>query len=340
VDISGTRLEFARQYANAPGPGSPRFVHADFYSFEGAERFGGSEVLRSRIQSASAMHWSTISSYLAWGQVIPELLISHAKSDCSSRCHSPTSSSARATAVSLPSATSPAVPSWEIEVVPTVMSRLFSGARIISATSWSSTASRDARRPSSIIARPRRRTDSPLRDDHGNWDRVDRGLFRLPDWPTRDEDRYVLWRLWSRGLAVVSHQSALVIYDLGDVNPTRLHLTVPLGFRAKDAAVVIHRSVLAPADVEDRDGYQITSVQRTLFDTASGDMTQEQLDVAVADAVKRGLVAPRRLRHRADEFGPRAALRIERALTALESESLCSTSTVRPELSVRRLRCG
>jgi predicted transcriptional regulator of viral defense system len=156
--------------------------------------------------------------------------------------------------------------------------------------------------------------------DHRNWDRVDRALFRLPGWPARDEDRYVLWRLWSHDLAVVSHQSALVVHDLGDVSPTRLHLTVPLGFRAKDAAVVIHRAALAPGDVDDRDGYQITSLQRTLFDVAaSPDMTQEQLDVAVADAVKRGLAAPRQLRHRADEFGPRAALRIERALNALES---------------------
>jgi predicted transcriptional regulator of viral defense system len=147
-------------------------------------------------------------------------------------------------------------------------------------------------------------------------------VFRLPGWPARDEDRYVLWRLWSHDLAAVSHQSALVVHDLGDVSPTRLHLTVPPGFRAKDAAVVIHRAVLAPGDVEDRDGYQITSVQRTLFDVAaSADMTQEQMDVAVADAVKRKVAAPRGLRHRADEFGPRAALRIERALAALESEA-------------------
>jgi predicted transcriptional regulator of viral defense system len=158
--------------------------------------------------------------------------------------------------------------------------------------------------------------------DHGNWDRVDRALFRLPGWPARDEDRYVLWRLWSHELAVVSHQSALVVHDLGDVSPTRLHLTVPLSFRAKDAAVVIHRAALAPGDVDDRDGYQITSVPRTLFDVAaSSDMTQEQLDVAVADAVQRGLAAPRQVRHRADEFGPRAALRIERSLNALELET-------------------
>jgi predicted transcriptional regulator of viral defense system len=176
--------------------------------------------------------------------------------------------------------------------------------------------------------------------DHGNWDRVDRGLFRLPGWPTRDEDYYVFWRLWSRDLAVVSHQSALAVYDLGDVNPARFHLTVPPGFRAKDPAVILHRAILAPGDVEDRDGYQITSVQRTLFDVAAGDMSQEQLDVSISDAVERGLVTPRRLQHRADEFGSRAALRIERALTALKSQSLCPVRTSRPRLSVRHSRRG
>ena len=68
--------------------------------------------------------------------------------------------------------------------------------------------------------------------------------------------------------------------------------------------------------------YQATSVQRTLFDVASGDITQEQLDVAIADGVERGLVAPPQLRNGADAFGALAALRIERALTALESKSL------------------
>jgi SAM-dependent methyltransferase len=39
VDIGGVRLDFAEQYANVGGPGSPSFVHADFYSFAAAERF-------------------------------------------------------------------------------------------------------------------------------------------------------------------------------------------------------------------------------------------------------------------------------------------------------------
>jgi hypothetical protein len=45
------------------------------------------------------------------GQTTPELFISHAKSDCSSPCHSWTSSAARSIAFLLPPAMRPAVPS-------------------------------------------------------------------------------------------------------------------------------------------------------------------------------------------------------------------------------------
>jgi len=37
--------------------------------------------------------------------------------------------------------------------------------------------------------------------DHGNWQRVDRGLFRIPEWPTDDDDSFVRWTVWSGGLA-------------------------------------------------------------------------------------------------------------------------------------------
>jgi hypothetical protein len=154
--------------------------------------------------------------------------------------------------------------------------------------------------------------------EHGNWLRVDRALYRLPDWPERAEDVYVRWRLWSRDLGVVSHQSALSLHRLGDGNPVLVHLTVPRGFRASDPAVALHRGVLAPADVEEREpGFRLTTPERSLLDAAAAELTQDQLDSAVADAVGEGLVMPRRLRERSDEFGELAALRIERALSGL-----------------------
>lgn len=152
--------------------------------------------------------------------------------------------------------------------------------------------------------------------DHGNWTRVDRGLFRLPDWPTGENDQYVQWWLWSGRRAVVSHASALALHDLGDVNPHLVHLTVPPSFRAQDSAVVLHKAVLLPDDIEDRTDFHVTTVVRTLLDVAFGDIGQEQLDVAVADALGRGLISARWLRARSDDHGERAALRIERAVGA------------------------
>jgi predicted transcriptional regulator of viral defense system len=154
--------------------------------------------------------------------------------------------------------------------------------------------------------------------ERGNWAQVGRALFRLPDWPEREEDVYVRWRLWSRRLGAVSHESALSVYRLGDVNPAFVHLTVPPGFRARDPAVVLHRAVLPAEDVTEREaGYLITTPERSLLDGAAAGLTQDQVAAAVADAVEEGLVVPRRLRERSDRFGELAALRIERALSAM-----------------------
>ncbi|MFD9894543.1 type IV toxin-antitoxin system AbiEi family antitoxin domain-containing protein [Amycolatopsis sp. NPDC059027] len=151
----------------------------------------------------------------------------------------------------------------------------------------------------------------------GNWERVHRGLFRLPEWPPGDNDTFIFWRLWSGDRAVVSHDSALTVHDLGDVNPSRIHLTVPPGFRAREPRLVLHRAALPPGDIEERAGFQVTTVERTVLDLSAGDLGQEQLDTVLADAFERGLFSPRRLQERADDHGDRAALRIERALGAV-----------------------
>jgi predicted transcriptional regulator of viral defense system len=152
--------------------------------------------------------------------------------------------------------------------------------------------------------------------DHGNWQRVGRGLFRLPDWPDGPTDQYVQWWLWSRGQAVISHETALTVHDLGDVNPAQIHLTVPPPFRARHPAVRLHHATVPSSDVEACAGFRITTVERSLLDVAGGSISQEQVDAAVADGLTEGLVTPLQLRSRSDEFGDRAALRIERALGA------------------------
>ncbi len=152
--------------------------------------------------------------------------------------------------------------------------------------------------------------------DSGNWLRVDRGLFRLPDWPAAPEDQWVRWTLWSEGRGVVSHDSAALVQDLGELDPRHVHLSVPIDFRAVDPAVVTHSTELPTGDVLDNGAWRVTTPLRTLLDLAGSDTTQEQLTAAVAAALEQGLTTARRIRTRSDEAGDRAALRIERALGA------------------------
>jgi len=154
--------------------------------------------------------------------------------------------------------------------------------------------------------------------DTGNWVRIDRGLFRLPNWPSEPDDEYVLWMLWSRNLGVFSHETALSIHGLSDVDPPRIHLTVPPTFRAKDPMVVTHAQVLEGEDIEQRKAWQVTTPVRTLADVSGSDLSQEHVDRAVGDALERGLTSRRSILRRSADLSDRAALRLERALAAAE----------------------
>lgn len=151
--------------------------------------------------------------------------------------------------------------------------------------------------------------------DAGNWLRVERGIFRLRDWPAAIDDVLVLWSLWSRQRGVISHTSALAVHGLGVLDPGVVEMTVPPGFRARTPAVLTHERDLPEVDVEQREGFRVTTPLRTLLDVA-GTSHQEAVDEVVTEALQRGLVTPRSLRARADDAGDRAALRVERALQA------------------------
>jgi predicted transcriptional regulator of viral defense system len=151
----------------------------------------------------------------------------------------------------------------------------------------------------------------------GNWVLVDRGIYRFREYldlPSQDTDHFVRWSLWSRGRAVVSHMSALAIHDLGIANPADVHLTVPRGFRQKDRAVVLHRGDLADDEIEQHEGFRVTTPLRAVAETAESGADQDVIDSAIEELLDRGIASRRRLLHAAQRLGPRAELAVERAL--------------------------
>jgi predicted transcriptional regulator of viral defense system len=148
----------------------------------------------------------------------------------------------------------------------------------------------------------------------GNWIRVGRGLFRLNEWVPDVHDELARWALWSDGVGVVSHETALQVHGIGEFESARVHLTVPAGFGRRDRAVVLHVGDLHAEDVQRGAGFRVTTPMRSLIDVAARGPDEEQLGRAIIEARSRGLVTLRRLRGRAEMVDPRAALYVERAL--------------------------
>lgn len=151
----------------------------------------------------------------------------------------------------------------------------------------------------------------------GNWVQVDRGIYRFREYldlPSEDTDHLVRWSLWSRGRAVVSHTSALAVHDLGIANPAEVHLTVPHGFRQRDRPVTLHFADLATRDIEQHEGFRVTTPLRAVAETAAAGADQEVVDSAITDLLDRGVASRRRLLNAAQELGPRAETAVERSL--------------------------
>ena len=100
------------------------------------------------------------------------------------------------------------------------------------------------------------------------------------------------WWLWSRKKAVLSHETAASLYELGDLLPSRIHLTVPLDFRKRPTKnLVLHKASLSASEIEKRDDLPVTVPLRTVLDLARSHLDDERLSAVAKDAIKKGLVS-------------------------------------------------
>lgn len=140
----------------------------------------------------------------------------------------------------------------------------------------------------------------------GNWIREHRGIYRLALFPTTDRPDLVLWALWSRNRneeveGVYSHQTALSLYDLSDVNPSKLHMTVPTGFRRNSdipGILILHYADLPESDVQTAQGFKFTRPLRTILDVIeAGTAERNFIRQGIRQAVDRGLITRQQIRN-------------------------------------------
>ena len=155
----------------------------------------------------------------------------------------------------------------------------------------------------------------------GAWEPIDRGLFRLRDFPPGEHEDLIRWSLWSRDRrgeirATVSHETAADLYGLGDVMPAKIHLTVPPGFRKPaPEGCVLHVARLPPGYVAARGGFRVTTPLRTVRDLAASPLAEDQFAKVLRDALRSGQV--RRKHLLAEALPAEARRRVARALAAI-----------------------
>ena len=140
----------------------------------------------------------------------------------------------------------------------------------------------------------------------GNWIREYRGIYRLALFPVAERPDLVLWSLWSRNRneeveGVYSHETALSLYELSDVNPAKLHMTVPTGFRRNSdipGILVLYYADLAEVDVQTAQGFKFTRPLRTILDLIeAGTVERAFIRQALRQAIERGLITRQQIRN-------------------------------------------
>lgn len=132
----------------------------------------------------------------------------------------------------------------------------------------------------------------------GRYERVRRGLYRLRHFPTSPYEHVVAaWLPLQQAGTVVSHASALELYELSDVITDAVHVSVPRAMRGQRprAGVRIHTHA-EPVEVRTMAGVPVTSPERGVVDTLEDGAQPEQIELAIRQALDRGLTTANRLR--------------------------------------------
>jgi predicted transcriptional regulator of viral defense system len=138
----------------------------------------------------------------------------------------------------------------------------------------------------------------------GNWIRESRGIYRLALYPEPERPDLILWWLWSRDTSdtpqgIYGHQTALSLFDLTDLNPSKLDMIVPRGFRRGiplPPVLRLHYEAISEGDVTTVHDVPVTRPLRSLLDVArTGEAPLPILQRGYREAMRRGMVTPSEL---------------------------------------------
>jgi predicted transcriptional regulator of viral defense system len=119
-----------------------------------------------------------------------------------------------------------------------------------------------------------------------------RGVYRFRLYPSGEyEDLVAVW-LWSQHAAVFSHETALSLYNLSDVLPTRIYVTLPSRRKLPPGVVAFSGEVL-DKDRQWLGPIPVTTPARTVRDVIAAHGSLDIVHQAIDQGIRRGLFSIR-----------------------------------------------
>jgi predicted transcriptional regulator of viral defense system len=123
--------------------------------------------------------------------------------------------------------------------------------------------------------------------------RVGYGIYRFPQFPVSAWEPYMLAVLWTGSRGVLSHTTAIDLYDLGDVNPDTIHVTVPVDYRPRRQGgelYTVHHQDLAGTETRRFEGIPIVKPAIAIDQAIDGHVASHLVRQAIDIARQRNLI--------------------------------------------------
>jgi predicted transcriptional regulator of viral defense system len=129
----------------------------------------------------------------------------------------------------------------------------------------------------------------------GKFKRIAHGIYRLSHFPGSPYEDLFVALLRTGPASVISHESALSVYDLSEVLPGDNHVIIPRTGSRRREGIKLHTNRLAQNEITNREGLRVTTVERTIADVTSAGLPEDQVHTAIVDAIQSGLTTRERL---------------------------------------------
>jgi predicted transcriptional regulator of viral defense system len=117
------------------------------------------------------------------------------------------------------------------------------------------------------------------------------GLYRVAGYPSQAGDELVKAVLWAGG-GHISHESALGLWELADVNPRRINMTVPRRVRREGGSTYrLWIDELPTLDVDEHLGVPVTAPLRSIIDSASAGTDPRLVRQALDNVLRLGFAS-------------------------------------------------